>query len=384
MGNEPIEIPLVDLAAQRRRLGADIEVAMAAVLEHGQFILGPEVAQLEEALARRCGVAHAVGCSSGTDALLLALLAWGVGPGQAVFVPTFSFVATAEVVAFLGATPVFVDIEAATFNLDPTGLAAAVGSARNLGLRPAGVIAVDLFGQPADYTAIRAVAADEGMWVLADAAQSLGATSDGRSVGSLADATATSFFPAKPLGCYGDGGAVFTDDARLADQLRSLRVHGKGEDKYDNVRIGTNSRLDTLQAAVLLAKLPFFDDELDRRQRVADRYAEGLAGVVGTPTVVPGATSAWANYTVTAPRPRPAGGGATAGRDRHRRLLRPAAPPAEGVPPVPGGPGRPARGRADGDGGPQPAHAPVPRPRRPGPCRRRGANGVGPHRQSGR
>ncbi len=216
--------------------------------------------------------------------------------------PTFSFVATAEVVALLGATPVFVDIEAATFNLDPTGLAAAVGSARELGLRPVGVIAVDLFGQPADYRAIKAGAADEGMWVLADAAQSLGATLDGWPVGSLADATATSFFPAKPLGCYGDGGAVFTDDADLADRLRSLRVHGKGEDKYDNVRIGTNSRLDTLQAAVLLAKLPFFDDELDRRQRVAQRYAEGLAGVVGTPTVAPGVTSAWSNYTVTAPR----------------------------------------------------------------------------------
>ena len=293
---------MVDLAAQRRRVGPDVEAAMAAVLDHGQFILGPEVAQLEAELARRCGVAHAIGCSSGTDALLLALLAWEVGPGQAVFVPTFTFVATAEVVALLGATPVFVDIEAATFNLDPASLAAAVGSARDAGLRPAGVIAVDLFGRPADYGAIRTVAADEGMWVLADAAQSLGATLDGRPVGSLADVTATSFFPAKPLGCYGDGGAVFTDDADLAHRVRSLRVHGKGQDKYDNVRIGINGRLDTLQAAVLLAKLSFFGDELGRRQRVADRYAEGLAGVVGLPTVTPGTTSAWSNYTVTAPR----------------------------------------------------------------------------------
>jgi dTDP-4-amino-4,6-dideoxygalactose transaminase len=307
MGDQPdgcqaIEVPLVDLAAQRRRVGADVEAAMAAVLEHGQFILGPEVARLEEELARRVGVGHAVGCSSGTDALLLALLAWEAGPGQAVFVPTFSFVATAEVVALLGATPVLVDVREGTFNLDPASLASAVGSARDLGLRPAGVIAVDLFGHPADYAAIRAVAAGEGMWVLADAAQSLGATLDGEPVGSLADATATSFFPAKPLGCYGDGGAVFTDDAELDDRLRSLRVHGKGRDKYDNVRIGINGRLDTLQAAVLLAKLPFFDDELDRRQRVADRYAEGLAGVVGLPTMGPGATSAWAAYTVTAPR----------------------------------------------------------------------------------
>ena len=303
MGEPPtIEVPLVDLAAQRRRVGADVEVAMAAVLEHGQFIQGPEVGRLEDELARRCGAGHAVGCSSGTDALLLALLAWGVGPGQAVFVPTFTFVATAEVVALLGATPVFVDIEAATFNLHPASLAAAVGSARDLGLRPAGVIAVDLFGHPADYGAIKAVAADEGMWVLADAAQSLGATLGGRPVGSLADATATSFFPAKPLGCYGDGGAVFTDDAGLAERVRSLQVHGKGQDKYDNVRIGINGRLDTLQAAVLLAKLPYFDDELVRRQQVAARYADGLAGVVGTPTVAPGASSAWANYTVTAPR----------------------------------------------------------------------------------
>ncbi len=306
-----VDLPLVDLAAQRRRIGAEIDGAMAAVVDHGQFIQGPEVARLEDELARRCGVAHAVGCSSGTDALLLALLASGVGPGQAVFVPAFSFVATAEVVALVGATPVFVDIRAATFNLDPTSLGDAVGAARELGLRPAGVIAVDLFGQPADYPAIRSVADDAGLWVLADAAQSLGGTLDGQPVGSLADVTATSFFPAKPLGCYGDGGAVFVDDGDMADRVRSLRVHGKGKSRYDNVRIGMNSRLDTLQAAVLLAKLAIFDDELARRQRVAARYAEGLAGVVGVPSVAAGATSAWAAYTVTAP-----------GRDRLAAALR--------------------------------------------------------------
>ncbi|MEA2842586.1 MAG: hypothetical protein QOJ69_257, partial [Actinomycetota bacterium] len=223
----------------------------------------------------------------------------------------FSFVATAEVVAILGATPVFVDIQDATFTIDPASLGSAVESARGLGLRPVGVIAVDLFGHPADYPAIRAIADAEGLWVLADAAQSLGATLDGQPVGSLADVTATSFFPAKPLGCYGDGGAVFTDDADLADLVRSLRVHGKGRHKYDNVRVGMNGRLDTLQAAVLLAKLRVFDDELARRRQVAARYAEGLAGVVGVPSVAAGATSAWAAYTVTVP-----------GRDRLAAELR--------------------------------------------------------------
>ena len=295
----PVDVPLVDLAAQRRLIGARVDAAMAAVVVHGQFILGPEVAGLEDELARRCHVAHAVGCSSGTDALLLALLAWEVGPGDAVFVPAFTFIAPAEVVALAGATPFFVDICPGTFALDADSLPSAVGEARAMGLRPVGVIGVDLFGHPADYQALRATAAAEGMWVLADAAQSLGATLGGRPVGSLADITATSFFPAKPLGCYGDGGAVFTDDPALADRLRSLRAHGRGADKYDSVRVGINGRLDTLQAAVLLAKLEVFDDENARRLQVAARYRQALAGVVGVPTELPGATSAWSCYTIT-------------------------------------------------------------------------------------
>lgn len=295
------EVGLVDLGTQRRRLEGRIRAAMDAVLDHGQFVLGPEVGRFEEQLAGVGGVAHAVGTSSGTDALLLALLAWGAGPGDAVFVPAFTFGATTEVVALVGATPVFVDVRPDTFTLDPASLAAAVASAPGAGLRPVGVIAVDLFGQPADYDRIAEVAADGGLWVLADAAQSLGATLTGRPVGSLANATATSFFPSKPLGCYGDGGAVLTADADLADRLRSLRAHGRGSGRFDHVRVGLNARLDTLQAAVLLVKLEVFDDERARRQATAARYAEGLAGVVKVPRVLPGATSAWACYTVVTP-----------------------------------------------------------------------------------
>ncbi|MDP9019475.1 MAG: DegT/DnrJ/EryC1/StrS family aminotransferase [Actinomycetota bacterium] len=295
------EVQLVDLGAQRRRLDGRIEAAMAAVLDHGRFVLGPEVGRFEEQLAALGGVAHAVGCSSGTDALLLALLAWGAGSGDAVFVPAFTFGATAEVVALVGATPVFVDVRADTFTLDPASLAAALEWVPRTGLRPVGVIAVDLFGQPADYAGIGEVAAGAGLWVLADAAQSLGATLSGRPVGSLATATATSFFPSKPLGCYGDGGAVLTADADLADRLRSLRAHGRGVSRFDHVRVGVNARLDTLQAAILLAKLEVFDDERTRRRGVAERYGERLAGVVTVPSVLAGATSAWACYTVVAP-----------------------------------------------------------------------------------
>lgn len=295
------EVPLVDLAAQRRRLEGRIEAAVAAVLTHGRFVLGPEVDRFEEQLAGVGGVAHAVGCSSGTDALLLALLAWGAGTGDAVFVPAFTFAATAEVVALVGATPVFVDVRADTFTLDPASLSGAIEWAPGAGLRPVGIIPVDLFGQPADYGEIDDVAAAAGLWVLADAAQSLGATFAGRPVGSLATATATSFFPSKPLGCYGDGGAVLTGDAELAERLRSLRAHGQGTSRFDHVRIGLNARLDTVQAAVLLAKLEIFDDERVRRQAVADRYGERLAGAVTVPSVRSGTTSAWACYTVLTP-----------------------------------------------------------------------------------
>ena len=291
-------IQFIDLGAQRERLGAALDEAILAVVHHGAYIMGPEVRQLEAELASYCGVAHVISCSSGTDALLLPLMAWGVGPGDAVLVPTFTFAATAEAVALLGATPVFVDVEAETFNLDPTGLRAAFDAARAAGLRPVGIIAVDLFGHPAPYEEIEAFAADRDLWVMADAAQSFGSTLRGRRAGQFGQVTATSFFPAKPLGCYGDGGAVFTDDAELAALMHSLRVHGKGADKYDNVRVGLNARLDTIQAAVLLQKLSIFEDELASRQRVSERYATGLQGIVEVPALAEGATSAWAQYTV--------------------------------------------------------------------------------------
>lgn len=297
---EPMQF--VDLAAQRQRLGTRIDAAVARVHEHGQYIMGPEVFELEERLADYCGARHAISCSSGTDALLLALLARQVGPGDAVFVPTFTFAATAEVVALVGATPVFVDVDAETFNIDPASLRAAVSGVRDEGhLHPACVVAVDLFGLPADYDAIHEVTTDNGMWLLADAAQSFGATYHGRTVGTLGDVTATSFFPAKPLGCYGDGGAVFTDDDETAGILRSLRVHGQGTHKYENVRVGINGRLDTIQAAILLEKLTILDDERAARAAIADRYAEALEGVVATPACLQGVSSAWAQYTIRHP-----------------------------------------------------------------------------------
>ncbi|EGB15631.1 DegT/DnrJ/EryC1/StrS aminotransferase [Pseudodesulfovibrio mercurii] len=308
-------IPFIDLKAQYARIEGDVRARMDAVLAHGRFIMGPEVAELEEGLARFAGSGHCVTCSSGTDALLMALMAQGIGPGDAVFTSPFTFIATAEVITLLGATPIFVDIDPATFNLDPDRLdqavAALVGrdpSAHPLPsaaldgapLRPAMVIPVDLFGLPADYDEIHAVAAKHGLAVLADAAQSFGAEYGGRRAVTCARAAATSFFPAKPLGCFGDGGAVFTDDATLAETCRSLRVHGKGGHKYDNVRTGLNARLDTLQAAVLLAKLAVFPDELDERRAVADGYAERLGDVpdLTLPTVPPDRTCAWAQYTV--------------------------------------------------------------------------------------
>jgi dTDP-4-amino-4,6-dideoxygalactose transaminase len=310
MDDDPPAIQMVDLLRQRRRLGARLDAALTAVMDHGKFVLGPEVARLEEELAARTGVRHVIGCSSGTDALLLALMAWGVGPGDAVFVPSFTFAATAEVVVRVGATPFFVDVRADTFDIDAGSVTEAVGAARRAGLRPVGVIPVDLFGQPADYDALGKLAAEEGLWVIADAAQSFGATRDGRSVGSLADVTATSFFPAKPLGCYGDGGAAFTDDDAMAARMRSLREHGRGRDKDDSISVGINGRLDTIQAAVLLTKLTIFDDELVRRQEGADRYTVELAGVAGVPTLAPEATSTWACYTVR-----------VQGRDRVRTCL---------------------------------------------------------------
>ncbi len=291
-------IPFIDVAAQRHRLGGRIDAAVARVLDHCQFVLGPEVRELEAALAAFCGARHAVTCASGTDALLMVLMAEGIGPGDAVICPSFTFCATAEAVALIGATPVFADVDAATFNIAPDSAARAVAAARAAGLNPRMIIPVDLFGQPADFASINALAAAETLFVLDDAAQGFGATVGNRKVGALADAAATSFFPAKPLGCYGDGGAVFTDDDDMRDMLVSLRTHGQGADRYDNVRIGLTARLDTIQAAVLIEKLKIFPEEIAERNRIARRYSQHLADVVRAPTVPGHMTSVWAQYTI--------------------------------------------------------------------------------------
>ncbi len=297
----PDNITFIDLASQRRRIGAAMDRAILAVVNHGHYILGPEIQELESRLAAFSGVRHCLTCSSGTDALALILMAWDIGRGDAVFVPAFTFAATAEVVAWLGATPVFVDVREDSFNMDAASLEAAVEFARRSGLKPRVVIPVDLYGLPADYEVLLSVAKAHELKVLADAAQSFGGRYRNRRVGGLADATAVSFYPAKPLGCYGDGGAVLTDDSDLIRVLASLRVHGQGNDKYDNLRVGMNGRLDTIQAAVLLEKLAIFEDELVARQAVADRYSVLLDGIVATPVVPNDRCSAWAQYTVRLP-----------------------------------------------------------------------------------
>jgi dTDP-4-amino-4,6-dideoxygalactose transaminase len=294
-------ISFIDVVEQRRRLGKRIDDAVARVLTHCQFINGPEVARLEADLAAFSGARHVVACASGTDALLMVLLAKKVGPGDAVICPTFTFCATGEVVALLGATPIFVDVDETTFNIDIASLKSGIVVAKKQGLRPRAIIPVDLFGQPADHDAIAAVAAAEGMFVLDDAAQAFGATYKGRRLGTFGLATATSFFPAKPLGCYGDGGAIFTDDTELADTLRSVRVHGQGSDKYDNVRLGVTGRIDTVQAAILIEKLSIFPDEIAARDAAARRYNDGLGHVAIVPRVAPDCTSVWAQYTIRLP-----------------------------------------------------------------------------------
>ena len=305
-------IQFIDLRAQQQRILARVQENISRVLAHGQYIMGPEIRDLEERLAGYAGVRHAVSCSSGTDALLMALMAYGVGPGDAIFTSPFTFVATAEVISLLGATPVFVDIEPDTFNIDPDQLEKAITALENKdpqihplpkgfeSLMPRGVIPVDLFGQPADYDRINTLAAHKGLFVIEDAAQSFGAEYKGKKACSLADVGATSFFPAKPHGCYGDGGMVFTDDDTLFDKMASVRVHGKGSDKYDNVRIGINGRCDTLQAAILLAKFEIFPEEMDMRQVVANRYTSALKENphIQTPLVREGSLSAWAQYSL--------------------------------------------------------------------------------------
>lgn len=302
--DRPEPIALIDLEAQQARIRKQIDAAIARVLDHGQYIMGPEIADLERRLSTFCEVKHTISCSSGTDALLMAMMAHGIGHGDAVICASFTFTATPEAVALLGATPVFCDVDERTFNLDPARLPAAIETAKAAGLKPRAVMPVDLYGLPADYDAILPIAAKHGLFVLCDAAQSFGAATRGRMVGQLGNVTTTSFFPAKPLGCYGDGGAIFTNDDKLADTMRSIRLHGRGGDKYDIVRVGLNGRLDTLQAAILIEKLKIFADETERRQAVARRYEAGLSNVLTVPRVPDGLTSVWAQYTVLVPNGR--------------------------------------------------------------------------------
>jgi dTDP-4-amino-4,6-dideoxygalactose transaminase len=297
----PDPVPFIDVAAQRRRLGKSIDEAVGRVLDHCQFLNGPEVIKLEADLAAFAGARHVITCSSGTDALLMVLMAKGVGRGDAVFCPSFTFCATGEAVALTGATPVFVDVDEATFNIDAASLKRGIATANKLGLKPRAVIPVDLFGQSADHDAIATVADEAGIFILDDAAQGFGASYRGRRLGSFGLATATSFFPAKPLGCFGDGGAILTDDDDLAATLRSVRVHGQGSDKYDNIRLGLTARLDTMQAAILLEKLKIFEDEIAARNRAAERYARGLGNLVIVPQLAAGCTSVWAQYTIRLP-----------------------------------------------------------------------------------
>jgi dTDP-4-amino-4,6-dideoxygalactose transaminase len=297
-------IAFIDLQAQRRRLGEPLTKAINAAVEGGQWILGPQVAELEKRLAEFAGVRHAITCANGTDALMIVLRAWNIGPGDAVFVPAFTFAASAEVVALVGASPVFVDVLEDTYNMDPASLEAAIALIKREGkLKPRAVMPVDLFGQPADYRKLEPIVRREKLLLLCDAAQGFGGLLDGRRSGGIGDAAATSFFPAKPLGCYGDGGAVFTNDSALDELLRSIRMHGQGSDKYENVRIGVNSRLDTIQAAILIEKLKVFPAEIDMREAVARRYNDAFraSNKIRAPHVIEGAQSTWAQYTIQVP-----------------------------------------------------------------------------------
>jgi len=292
----------IDLAAQRQRLGDRLKQAIDRVVDDGRYILGPEVGEFERRLADYVGVKHVVACANGTDALLLPLMAAGIGPGDAVFVPSFTFAATAEVVALAKAEPVFIDVDPVTYNLSIESLEAAIAATRaESRLTPKAIIPVDLFGLAADYAAIDAIARRENLMVIEDAAQSIGGTAHGRKCGAFGDVASTSFYPAKPLGCYGDGGAMFTNDDALAETLRSLAFHGKGETQYDNVRVGLNSRLDTLQAAILIEKLSILEDEMIARQEVARRYRDGLHNVVKTAAIPDAHRSAFAQYAIETP-----------------------------------------------------------------------------------
>jgi dTDP-4-amino-4,6-dideoxygalactose transaminase len=302
-----LPIEFVDLKKQRARIGDKIDAAIQKVLTHGQFILGPEVKTLEDGLKTFCGAKHALACSNGTDAIALCLMALKVRPGDAILVPSFTFASTAEVVAWLGATAIFCDVNPDTFNIDIESMKAGIETAAQKGLKVSGVITVDLFGLPADYDAIEDFCTAHKLWLICDSAQGFGGVYKGRTTGSIGTFSTTSFFPAKPLGCYGDGGAVFTNDDEMAAILQSLRVHGKGLDKYDNVRIGMNARLDTLQAGILIEKLAIYADEIVARNKLAAAYTAALKDILKTPTVPIGLTSVWAQYTLVL----------NAGTDRH-------------------------------------------------------------------
>lgn len=297
--HQPIDF--IDLRSQQTRLRDKIDLAIKRVLDHGMYIMGPEVVQLEQNLSAFCKARHSISCANGTDALALVLRALNIGRGDAVFVPSFTFVATAEVVCQLGATPVFVDCQTSTFNMCPSSLEQAISFSKQQGLIPKVIIPVDLFGLPADYTAIHNIAHQNNLFVIADAAQSFGGALNGKRVGTLAPVTTTSFFPAKPLGCYGDGGAIFTDDEDLAKIIKSIRVHGQGNDRYHHIHVGLNSRLDTIQAAILLEKLSVFEEEIQQRQEVARRYNDAFQGlkiIQSIPRFFENTISAWAQYTL--------------------------------------------------------------------------------------
>jgi len=311
----------IDLAAQQSHIKDKIDARIQNVLAHGNYIMGPEVQELETKLADFCGADHCISCANGTDALVLALMALKIGPKDAVIVPSFTFAATAEAPCLVGATPIMADIDPDTYNLCPESLKRCIQLAHQQGLTPKAVIAVDLFGLPADYETIAQIAHDEGLKLICDSAQGWGGEINGKVTGSFGDISTTSFFPAKPLGCYGDGGAVFTNNSDIASLLSSLRFHGKGTEKYDNVRIGTNSRLDTLQAAILLEKLAIYAEEIVKRNNIAGRYTNALHNHFKTPTVPDGYTSIWAQYTLQA----------TSGDMRDKVM---AALKAEGIPSV--------------------------------------------------
>jgi dTDP-4-amino-4,6-dideoxygalactose transaminase len=297
------EMQFIDLGAQRDKIRDRLRTAIDRVVEDGRYILGPQVAEFEKRLAAYAGTKHVVACANGTDALLIPLHAAGIGPGDAVFVPSFTFAATAEVVALVRAEPVFIDVDPDTYNIDIASLEAAISMIKKEGrLKPKAIIPVDLFGIAADYEAIMAIAEREELLVIEDAAQSMGGSSGGKMCGAFGHVAGTSFYPAKPLGCYGDGGAMFTNDDEMAEKLRSIAFHGKGETQYDNVRVGINSRLDTLQAAILIEKLAILEEEMEARQVVAARYADGLCDVVKAARNVDGGRSAWAQYAIETPK----------------------------------------------------------------------------------